>query len=67
MKIFRTWMIILNSTCFPCGGGLFMFCAKLKMMNGNICHVARSRHYFMIPFHLVNAHNCLKFVVAIMS
>jgi hypothetical protein len=32
-------MILLNSTRFPCGGGLFVFCASLKMMNGNICHV----------------------------
>jgi hypothetical protein len=42
-EIFWTWMILLNSTHFPCGGGLFMFCVRLKMMNGNICYVVGFR------------------------
>ncbi len=39
-------MIIFNSTCFPREVGLFVFCVRLKMMNGNICHVASSRQLF---------------------
>jgi hypothetical protein len=39
---------------FLCGGGLFVFCVRLKMMNGSIWQVASSGNYFMISFHSVN-------------
>jgi hypothetical protein len=55
MKILWICIVFLNCTCFIYGSGLSMFCARLKMMNGNICQVLNFGSSSKIPFHSMNA------------
>jgi hypothetical protein len=55
MNFFWICIVFLNSTCFLCGSGLCMFCARLKMMNGNICQVLNFGSSSNIRFDSMNA------------